>query len=56
MPKSIHINNRPVDLYVKKLSPDEIPVEENEFVPSCIDRPVGVDFDDFLPVSKVLFI
>ncbi|XP_019756427.1 katanin p80 WD40 repeat-containing subunit B1 isoform X4 [Dendroctonus ponderosae] len=49
VPKSIHITNRPVDLYVKKLSPDDIPVEENEFVPSCIDRPVGVDFDDFLP-------
>ncbi|KAL1493986.1 hypothetical protein ABEB36_009663 [Hypothenemus hampei] len=48
-PKSLHIVNPPVDLYVKKLSPDTPPIEENEFIPSCIDRPVGVDFDDFLP-------
>lgn len=49
-PKSLHIVNPPVDIYVNsKLSPEDIPVDDNEFVPSSIDRPVGVDFDDFLP-------
>lgn len=51
-PRSLHIVNPPVDLYVNnKLSPDQAPMD-NEFVPSSIDRPVGVDFDDFLPVSN----
>ncbi|XP_066253983.1 katanin p80 WD40 repeat-containing subunit B1 [Euwallacea similis] len=49
LPKSLHIVNPPVDLYVKKLSPDDDVSKENEFVPSRIDRPVGVDFDEFLP-------
>ncbi|CAG9767471.1 unnamed protein product [Ceutorhynchus assimilis] len=42
---------QPVDIYVaSKLSPeDRTPVEEKDFVPSSLDRPVGVDFDDFLP-------
>lgn len=43
----------PVDIYVSsKLSPDESPVEENEFVPVSNDRPVGINFDDFLPKNN----
>lgn len=51
-PKTLHIVNPHPEYYVKKLSPeDRTPEEEEEeFVPSCIDRTVGVDFDDFLPV------
>lgn len=42
--------NNPVDIYVKtKISPDESPSEENEFVPISVDKPVGLDLDDFLP-------
>lgn len=47
-----YITNHPVDIYVNtKLSPDSSPVEEDEFIPDTVDRPVGLDLDDFLPVS-----
>lgn len=55
--KPIPINNavRHVDMYVSpKISPETPP--ENEFVPNCVDRPVGLDMDDFLPVSLALYI
>lgn len=49
-PKTLPIANpSPPEYYGKKLSPTDRTPEE-EFVPSCIDRTVGVDFDDFLPV------
>ncbi|KAJ3661231.1 hypothetical protein Zmor_005637 [Zophobas morio] len=44
-----YITSTPVDIYVSsKISPDNSPTEE-EFVPVSIDRPVGLDLDDFLP-------
>jgi katanin p80 WD40 repeat-containing subunit B1 len=47
-----YITSTPVDIYVNsKISPDSSPSEEVEFVPVSIDRPVGLDLDDFLPVS-----
>nr|XP_023023531.1 katanin p80 WD40 repeat-containing subunit B1 [Leptinotarsa decemlineata] len=41
----------PVDIYVNsRISPEEKPVEEDEdFYPMSIDKPVGLDLDDFLP-------
>ncbi|KAF7273298.1 hypothetical protein GWI33_013988 [Rhynchophorus ferrugineus] len=35
-----------------KLSPDDFPVDENEFIPVYNDRPVGIQFDDFLPKNN----
>lgn len=49
-PKTLHIVNPHPEYYAKKLSPEDRTPEEEEFVPACIDRTVGVDFDDFLPV------
>jgi hypothetical protein len=47
-----YITSTPVDIYVNsKISLDSSPSEEVEFVPVSIDRPVGLDLDDFLPVS-----
>lgn len=48
------ISHTPFDIYVSsdsstKTSPNEKP--EHEYVPTAIDRPVGLDFDDFVPVS-----
>lgn len=44
-----------VDVYVapSQISPDDDPTEE--FVPTSVDKPVGLDLDDFLPVS-ILFV
>ncbi|CAG9825798.1 unnamed protein product [Phaedon cochleariae] len=41
----------PVDIYVNsRISPEERHEEEDEdFIPIAIDRPVGLDLDDFLP-------
>ncbi|RZB38685.1 katanin p80 WD40 repeat-containing subunit B1, partial [Asbolus verrucosus] len=45
-----YISSAPVDIYVSsKISPDNSPPEEDEFVPVSVDRPVGLDLDDFLP-------
>lgn len=49
-----YITSTSEDGYVSsKLSPDSSPSEEVEFVPVSIDRPVGLDLDDFLPVSVI---
>lgn len=52
MPKSIQIiSSSPVDSYTSpKMSPDDNS-QDDDFVPVSIDRPVGLDLDDFLPVS-----
>lgn len=48
-------NSEPVDIYVKnKLSPDE-EVRTKDFIPVSIDRPVGLQFDDFLPKNHDSF-
>ncbi|KAG5876724.1 hypothetical protein JTB14_015513 [Gonioctena quinquepunctata] len=41
----------PVDIYVNsRISPEERPIEEDEdFIPVSLDKPVGLDLDDFLP-------
>lgn len=48
------IPNAPVDIYVTpvstKLSPEEKP--QDEYVPTAVDKPVGLILDDFLPVSS----
>ncbi|KAI4464785.1 katanin p80 subunit [Holotrichia oblita] len=56
VPKSIHIiSNSPVDSYSSpKISPDESS-QDDDFVPVSIDRPVGLDLDDFLPKSHQPF-
>lgn len=52
--KSLPVSNTPVDIYVSsKISPEERPAEEDEFVPVSIDKAVGLDLDDFLPVSNL---
>ncbi|XP_060517418.1 katanin p80 WD40 repeat-containing subunit B1 [Cylas formicarius] len=55
--RPVSISNQPVDIYVRssKLSPDEVPVEEPEFIPTYIDKPVGLELDDFLPKNHSLF-
>lgn len=53
VPKSIQIisSSPPTDSYNSlKVSPDESS-QEDDFVPVSNDRPVGLDLDDFLPVS-----
>lgn len=45
-----YITSPPVDIYVNsKISPDNTPPGE-EFVPVALDRPVGLDLDEFVPV------
>ncbi|KYB27617.1 Katanin p80 WD40 repeat-containing subunit B1-like protein [Tribolium castaneum] len=48
-PVKTYITPTPEDVFVSsKLSPDS-PSEEVEFVPMSMDRPAGLDLDDFLP-------
>ncbi|KRT81928.1 hypothetical protein AMK59_5986, partial [Oryctes borbonicus] len=55
VPKSIQIiTNSPVDSYSPKISPDESS-QDDDFVPVSVDRPVGLELDDFLPKSHQRF-
>ncbi|CAH1104194.1 unnamed protein product [Psylliodes chrysocephalus] len=40
-----------VDIYVNssRISPEEHSIQDDDFIPVSIDRPVGLDLDDFLP-------
>lgn len=52
--KTSHISSS--DIYMNtRVSPEENPnvEDDKQFVPMPIDRPVGLDFNDFLPVSKL---
>lgn len=51
--KTVAVNTgRHIDIYVSpKMSPTE-----DEVIPVCAEKPVGLDMDDFLPVSTFLII
>ncbi|XP_022913549.1 katanin p80 WD40 repeat-containing subunit B1 [Onthophagus taurus] len=59
VPKSVPImQTQPIDIYVSPKSSPEESLQNNEFddfIPVSIDKPVGLDLDDFLPKSARSF-